>query len=99
MHDDAHPYPLSFISHGELDSEFQFGSGEVDLVRLEIPLHLAGRKAADVNVPGEVHVISVVREGSARLATPGTIFREGDILYIAVAKESQSKLERLLGLR
>ncbi len=90
---------LSYISHGEMDSEFQFGSGEVDLVRLDLPLHLAGRKAADVNVPGEVQVVSVVREGSARLATPGTIFREGDILYIAVAKESQSKLERLLGLR
>jgi len=90
---------LSYISHGELDSEFQFGSGEVDLVRLDLPLHLAGRKAADINVPGEVQVVTVVREGGAKLAVPGTTFREGDILYLAVAKESQSKLERLLGLK
>jgi len=90
---------LSYISHGELDSEFQFGSGEVDLVRLDLPLHLAGRKAADLNVPGEVQVVTLIRDGSARLATQGTIFREGDILYITVAKESQSKLERLLGLK
>ncbi len=90
---------LSYISHGELDSEFQFGSGEVDLVRLDLPLHLAGRKAADLTVPGEVQVVTVLREGSARLAVPGTTFREGDVIYVAVAKESQSKLERLLGLR
>lgn len=90
---------LSYISHGELDSEFQFGSGEVDLVRLDLPMHLAGRKAADLNVPGEVQIVTVVREGSARLAIPGTVFREGDILFVAVAKESQSKLERLLGLK
>ncbi|MGQ9475128.1 MAG: potassium channel family protein [Actinomycetota bacterium] len=90
---------LSYISHGELNSEFQFGSGEVDLVRLNLPLHLAGRKAADLNVPGEVQVVTVVREGSACLAIPGTMFREGDILYVAVTKESQTKLERFLGLR
>lgn len=90
---------LSYISHGELHSEFQFGSGEVDLVRLDLPLHLAGRKAVNLNVPGEVQVVAIVREGSARLVVPGSMFREGDIVYVAVAKESQTKLERLLGLR
>ncbi|RJP32600.1 MAG: TrkA family potassium uptake protein [Actinobacteria bacterium] len=90
---------LSFISHAELDSEYQFGNGEVDLIRIELPPQLAERSAADINVPMEVQVVSVVRGASARLATQGTIFKEGDILYIAVAKESQGKLERLLGLK
>lgn len=90
---------LSFISHGELDSEYQFGNGEVDLIRLELPPQLENRSAADLNVPMEVQVVSLVRGGSARLATQGTIFKEGDILYIAVAKESSGKLERLLGLK
>ncbi|MBN2026422.1 MAG: TrkA family potassium uptake protein [Actinobacteria bacterium] len=90
---------LSFISHGELDSEYQFGNGEVDLIRLELPPQLVDRSAADLNIPMEVQVICLVRGGSARLATQGTIFREGDILYIAVTKESSGKLERLLGLK
>jgi len=90
---------LSFISHGELDSEYQFGNGEVDLIRLDVPPQLVNRGAADLNVPMEVQVVCVVRGGSARLATQGTIFKEGDILYIAVAKESSGKLERLLGLK
>ncbi len=90
---------LSYISHGELDSEYQFGNGEVDMVRLEVPAHLAGRSAADLNVPMEVQVVCVTRGTGTILATAGTIFKEGDTLYIAVAKESQGKLERLLGLK
>lgn len=90
---------LSLISHAELDSEYQFGNGEVDLVRMELPAHLAGRSAADINVPMEVQVICIMRGASARMAVPGTVFQEGDVLFIAVAKESQGKLERLLGLK
>ncbi len=90
---------LSYISHGELDSEYQFGNGEVDMVRLEVPAHLAGRSAADLNVPMEVQVVCVTRGTGTILATAGTIFKQGDVLYIAVAKESQGKLERLLGLK
>jgi len=90
---------LSLVSHAELDSEYQFGNGEVDLVRMELPVHLAGRSAADVNVPMEVQVICIMRGASARMVVPGTVFQEGDILFIAVAKESQGKLERLLGLK
>lgn len=90
---------LSYLSHPELNSEYQFGNGEVELLRAEVPFLLVGRKAADVNVPGEVQVVSVVRGNSAFVATRGTIFREGDILHVAVAKESQTKVERLLGLK
>lgn len=90
---------LSYISHAELDSDYQFGNGEVDLVRLEVPPQLVDRNAADINVPGEVQVVCVVRGASARLASAGTAFKEGDILFIAVARESQTKLERLLGLK
>ncbi len=90
---------LSLISHAELDSEYQFGNGEVDLLRMELPTHLAGRSAADINVPMEVQVICIMRGASARMAVAGTVFQEGDVLFIAAAKESQGKLERLLGLK
>ena len=90
---------LSFISHGELDSELQFVNGEVDMVLMEAPSHLAGRSAADLNVPMEVMVVCVTRGTGTIIATAGTIFKEGDILHIAVARESQGKLERLLGLK
>ena len=90
---------LSFISHAELDSDYQFGNGEVDLVRLDLPPQLVERNAADINVPGEIQVVCVVRGASARIASAGTVFKEGDILFIAVARESQTKFERLLGLK
>lgn len=90
---------LTYLSHPELHSEFQFGNGEVELLRVEAPNHLWGRQAADLNVVGEVSVVSVLRGNRAYLATPGWVFEKGDIIYCAVSKDSLGKLERLLGLR
>jgi trk system potassium uptake protein TrkA len=90
---------LSYLSHPELESAYQFGNGEVDMLRVEVPPQLVGRRASDVEVPGEVKVISVNRGHSAFVSTGGTVFKTGDILYLAVARESQTKFERLLGLK
>ena len=90
---------LTYLSHPELHTEFQFGNGEVELLRVEVPSQLWGRQASDLVVPGEISVVSVLRGNRAYLATPGWVFEKGDVLYCAVVRESQGKLERLLGLR
>ncbi len=90
---------LTYLSHPELYSELQFGNGEVELLRVEAPSHLWGRRAADLNVPGEVAVVSVLRGNRAHLAPPGWIFEKGDVIYCAVSRESLGKFERLLGLK
>lgn len=90
---------LTYISHPELYSELQFGNGEVELLRVEAPSRLWGRRAADLSVPGEVSVVSVFRGNRAYLAPPGWVFEKGDVLYCAVTRESLGKFERLLGLK
>jgi trk system potassium uptake protein TrkA len=90
---------LTYLSHPELHAEFQFGNGEVELLRVEVPPQLWGRQASDLGVPGEISVVSVLRANRAYLATPGWVFQKGDVLYCAVARESLGKMERLLGLR
>jgi trk system potassium uptake protein TrkA len=86
------------LTHRELDSIIAFGNGEVSLLRVEMPLHLIGRVAQDLTVPGEVSVVSIVRDGEAILPLLGTEFREGDIVYLATLASSMERLENLLGL-
>ncbi len=90
---------LNLISHPELHSDYQFGNGEVELIELALPLAMEGRKVRDLEVPGEIRVSSIVRGHRAFIPLPDTEFDSQDRLYISVARESLSKLERLLGLK
>jgi trk system potassium uptake protein TrkA len=89
---------LDLITHPDLHSDYQFGNGEVQMVELESPHGLEGRSVLDLNVPGEILLTSIVREGRALLPASGLTFEKGDFLYINVQNESTAKLERLLGL-
>jgi len=84
------------LTHGELDPVMAFGNGEVSLLRIEVPPHLIGRLVRDLTVPGEIGVVTIVREGQARLPALGAEFRGSDILYLAVLASAMERVERLL---
>jgi trk system potassium uptake protein TrkA len=90
---------LDMITHPELHSEYQYGNAEVEMVEVELPATLAGKTVADLTVPGEVAVASIVRAGRAILPIEGSAFEKDDTLFINVLRESADKLERLLGLK
>lgn len=89
---------LDLISHPELHGAFQFGNGEIQLLEVVLPPNLAGKAVEELEVPGEIHVTSVVRGHSAFLPTRGTTLEKEDRIFISAAQESLGKLERLLGL-
>jgi trk system potassium uptake protein TrkA len=90
---------LDMITHPDLHSEFQFGNAEVEMVQIDLPATLIGKTVADLLVPGEVAVASIVRGGRAILPIEGSSFEKDDTLFINVLRESADKLERLLGLK
>jgi trk system potassium uptake protein TrkA len=73
-------------------------SGEVDLVRLNVPPLLVGRTAQALFVPGEVNLIAIERGGKTLLPTPGATFQEGDLIYLAVLTASADRLRTMLAL-
>jgi len=89
---------LSMISHPELHSEYTFGNGEMEMMEFRVPVNLVGRHYTEFEVPGEIHVTCIVREGGAIMPVPGVRFDKDDQLYVIVVRESVGKLERLLGL-
>jgi trk system potassium uptake protein TrkA len=86
------------VTHSDLDVTHNFGHGEVSLIAVEVPYHLAGRIVRDLSVPGEFIVISITRDQKAFLPSAGTEFREGDILHLAVQSSALARLQDMLGL-
>jgi trk system potassium uptake protein len=88
---------LQELTHSELDVRNTFGRGEVSLVHLEAPLQLIGRNVNQLNVPGELLVVSITRYGQAFIPIIGTVFQEGDLLNLVVLSSSMELLEEMLG--
>jgi trk system potassium uptake protein TrkA len=73
------------------------GSGEVNVVVLEVPLLLEGRTVQAINLPHEIQVTALRRNGHAFLPSPDTIVYAGDVLYVAVQARAAGRLEELVG--
>jgi trk system potassium uptake protein len=72
------------------------GEGGVEMVEAEIPHRLTGRSVDDVNVPGEILVTAIVRNGLALVPYAGMALAAGDRVYCTVRSASRGRLERQL---
>jgi trk system potassium uptake protein TrkA len=86
------------LTHTEMDVRETFGRGEVSLVHLETLPQLFGRTVNQLNVPGEVMVISITRSEQAFIPIVGTEFQEGDLINLVVLSSAMERLEEMLGL-
>jgi trk system potassium uptake protein TrkA len=86
------------LCYSPLDTVLSLGSGEVDVVKTEIPPLLAGRTVDELTVPGEIQVVAISRGGTTFLPTLGTVFQNGDLVHLVVLAASADRLRALLGL-
>ncbi len=89
---------VQVLTHTDLDVLDTFGRGEVSLIHLETPPQLVGKNVMQLNIPGEVLVVSITHEDTAFIPTSGTEFRDGDLIHLAVLSSAMERLEELLGL-
>jgi len=80
------------LTHTEMDVRETFGRGEVSLVHLEAPPHFIGRTVNQLNVHGEVMVISITRKEQAFIPIVGTEFQEGDLINLGVLSSAMDRL-------
>ncbi len=71
-------------------------SGSLSLVEKALPDAWAGKRLSRLGEPGHFRVVAVTRAGEARMAGPGLLGQEGDILHVMVAKEHLEELEARL---
>ncbi len=86
------------LTHSELDPILAFGSGDVSLLSLETPPHLVGKMIKHLNVPGEIGVVAISRQGHAFIPLTGAEFRSGDVIHVAVLASSMDRFKDLMGL-
>jgi trk system potassium uptake protein TrkA len=89
---------VEIITHTDLDVLHIFQDGGTTLVRFEIPLRLMGHRVNQMNIPGEVMVVTVTRQEQTFIPISGTEFQEGDVVHVAVIPSAMERLEEMLGI-
>ena len=89
---------IDLINYSPLNTVLSLGSGDVDLVEIEVPALLIGRQARELMLAGEVTIAAIVRGNKTFIPTLGTTFEKGDLIYMTVATGSTGRLKRLLGM-
>lgn len=85
------------LLYSQMETISSLGSGEVEIIEVELPPLLVGKMVRDLMVQGEIHVVAVTRKNNSFLPTLGTVFSEGDLLHLAVLTTSVDRLKGLLG--
>jgi trk system potassium uptake protein TrkA len=73
-------------------------SGRLVLVERSLPHEWAGRRLAELSVPGQLAVVAVTRAGTPRLDVGELVGQEGDVLHLAVLRDTVAELEQRLGV-
>lgn len=89
---------LKMIAHAELSSRLTLGNGEVELLQIDLPPHLAEHPISELSVSGEIMISTIVRQGKALIPFSGGTLHAGDVVYLAVLSSSMDKLKKLLGM-
>jgi Trk K+ transport system NAD-binding subunit len=58
-----------------------------------LPANWAGRKLTELDEGERYRLIALTRGGAARLASPELVGQEGDLLYMAVRRDSREELD------
>lgn len=86
------------LTYRHLDDVYEIGSGDVHLVRADIPALLDGSTVRELTALGEVQIVSVSRDNETFIPTQGTVLADGDIVYAAVATSASRKFKQILGI-
>ncbi len=86
------------LCYSGLDPVFSISTGDIDLMQLEVPPLLVGRKVNDLTLSGEVLIVAITRSGRSFIPTGGALFEAGDIVHLAVPSTAIEHLNKLLEL-
>jgi len=89
---------VEMLSYNQLDSIFNIGNNNVELVRVETPTLLIGKTVNELTSIGEIQVVALSRDNQTFLPTLGTVLQKHDIIYISVMTASVPRLKSIMGL-
>lgn len=73
--------------------EWSDSSSMVTLLERSIPDQWAGRKLSELDEGDRFRLVALTRNGEGRLAAPGLVGQEGDILHLMVRRDAVDELD------
>ena len=77
-------------------TEWSDASSTVTLVERALPDEWAGRKLGELDEGDRFRLVALNRQGEGRLAVPGLVGQEGDILHLIARRDAVEELEKRL---
>ncbi len=77
----------------EVGSEWSDPTGGLSLLERHLPERWAGKRLVDLNVAGEVTLVSVTRAEVVRLDFADLVGQEGDVLHLMVARDGLAQFQ------
>jgi trk system potassium uptake protein TrkA len=84
------------LLHDRQEVRETLGGGSILRVRVPVPAHLVGAKAASLNVEAKILVAGVSRGGTGFIPTSSSTLQAGDYLIVMVAKDAMDLLDEKL---
>jgi trk system potassium uptake protein TrkA len=84
------------VSVGDVVRLFSIKSGEANLVEITLPdgSPCIGKSCSEVELPVDVSLAAIIRDGHVIAPTPSTVFSGGDELIFVASSESEDALKR-----
>jgi trk system potassium uptake protein len=89
---------FEMLIHSSIDPLLSFGTGEVSILSIAIPKKISGQLVREVEVPGEISVVGITRNGKAFIPVSGTELLESDILHLSILASAADRIESLFEL-
>jgi len=85
----------SILVYPNLNIERSLGAGQVSLVDVEAGQTLAAKTLKDIEIPGEIKLVALTRNGRTSLPNDALVFQNGDILHLSVTSSARNKVNHL----
>jgi len=90
---------LEILSYSKLDVIESLGStGSVEIIHMAATAALVGHKLSELNIPSEIRVVALERNGKTAITPDNLAIEAGDQLYVAAQAASISQLRALMGI-
>lgn len=86
----------SLLVFPNLNVDRVIGAGQVSLVDVEVNQALATKRNKDIEIPGEIELVALTRNGKTSLPNDALMFQIGDILHLSVTSSSRNKVNQLV---
>lgn len=89
---------LDLILHPELHSVYQYGNAELEMFDVLVPQQFVGKRLTTLEVPGEIHIVAILRGHAGLLPSARMEFEAGDHAYFNVVRSAVPRLQEMLGM-